>query len=77
MRVNDVLELPDLKLQRKVKGMQMFRAPVAACGQGDRVGICVTQVEAKLIERGVACSPGAPLRWLHGMDPVSALRNSF
>lgn len=59
LRVGEVLELPDLKLQRKVKGMQMFKAPVAACARGDRVGICVTQVDAKLIERGLACTPGA------------------
>jgi selenocysteine-specific elongation factor len=27
--------------------------------QGDRVGICVTQFDAKLLERGLAASPGA------------------
>lgn len=31
-----------------------------ACSRGDRAGICVTQLDAKLVERGLACTPGAP-----------------
>lgn len=31
-----------------------------ACGRGDRAGICVTQLDAKLVERGLACTPGGP-----------------
>lgn len=27
--------------------------------QGDRVGVCVTQLDSTLIERGLACAPGA------------------
>ena len=27
--------------------------------QGDRVGICVTQLDATLVERGIACTPGS------------------
>ena len=27
--------------------------------QGDRAGICVTQLDPKLIERGLACTPGS------------------
>ena len=37
----------------------MFRRPVQRCAAGDRVGICVTQLDPKLVERGVACAPGS------------------
>lgn len=37
---------------------QMFRRPVTACSEGDRVGFCVTQLDPKLMERGIACAPG-------------------
>ncbi|OQR66255.1 selenocysteine-specific elongation factor-like [Tropilaelaps mercedesae] len=56
--VNSMIDIPSLKLQRKVKSMQMFREPVNGAIQGDRVGICVPQLDAKLFERGVVCSPG-------------------
>ena len=39
--------------------MQMFHQPVETARQGDRVGICVTQLDSKLIERGIASQPGA------------------
>ncbi|CAI5998752.1 unnamed protein product [Closterium sp. NIES-64] len=57
--VNDSLELPLLKLQKKVKSMQMFHRPVTLASQGDRVGLCVTQLDPKLIERGIAAAPGS------------------
>lgn len=34
------------------------RKPVQACSRGDRLGICVTQLDAKQVERGLACAPG-------------------
>ncbi|DBA92633.1 TPA: hypothetical protein ACH3X1_002851 [Trebouxia sp. C0004] len=58
-KVGDSIELPELKVNKKIKSMQMFRRPVHSCQQGDRVGICVTQLDAALVERGVACTPGA------------------
>ena len=42
-RVNDVVELPELGLEKKVKSMQMFRQPVQYASQGDRLGLCVKQ----------------------------------
>ncbi len=39
--------------------MQMFRKPVPSAMQGDRVGVCVTQFDPKLLERGVVCTPGS------------------
>ena len=38
--------------------LQVFKKPVQACKQGDRAGICVTQLDPKLIERCIVCSPG-------------------
>ena len=52
------IEIPELRVQRKVKSMQMFRKPVDKAVQGDRVGVCVTQLEATALERGLACTPG-------------------
>lgn len=42
----------------------MFRKPVSSAMQGDRVGVCVTQFDPKLLERGVVCTPGS-LRTLY------------
>ena len=47
-----------MKEVRKVKSVQMFKRPVQRASQGDRIGMCVTQFDAKLLERGVACAPG-------------------
>lgn len=37
--------------------MQMFHQPVNSAMQGDRLGICVTQFDPKLLERGLVCTP--------------------
>lgn len=58
LAVNESLEIPFLKVTKKIKSMQMFRQPVQRAAQGDRVGVCVTQFDAKLVERCLACSPG-------------------
>ncbi len=42
----------------QVKSMQMFHKPVQRAAAGDRLGVCVTQLDAKLLERGLACAPG-------------------
>ena len=47
-----------MKEVRKVKSVQMFKRPVQRASQGDRIGMCVTQFDAKLLERGIACAPG-------------------
>lgn len=57
IKVNDTIEIPSMKVTKKVKSMQMFRVPVTEASQGDRVGICVTQFDPKLLERGLVCSP--------------------
>lgn len=64
LAVNDTVEIPALKVTKKVKSVQMFRKPVTGAMQGDRVGVCVTQFDPKLLERGVVCTPGS-LHTLH------------
>uniref|UniRef100_A0A8B9XHZ1 Eukaryotic elongation factor, selenocysteine-tRNA specific n=1 Tax=Bos mutus grunniens TaxID=30521 RepID=A0A8B9XHZ1_BOSMU len=50
--------IPELiEVVRKVKSMQMFHTPVSSAVQGDRLGICVTQFDPKLLERGLVCAP--------------------
>lgn len=56
---NQIIEFPTLGLQRKVKSIQMFRRKVSFISQGDRAGICVSNFDSNLLERGVAASPGA------------------
>ena len=91
-----MVELPTLKLQRKVKSMQIFRQPVTIARQvrasrrprfvprlhirhtvpltaavsvlrpqGDRVGVCLTQLEAELFERGLVAASGV-VQIVHG-----------
>lgn len=56
--INSIIEIPELQVQKKVKSLQMFRKNVKEAKQGDRVGICVTNLDAKLIERSIAAEPG-------------------
>mmetsp|Transcript_26113 Transcript_26113/g.85801 ORF Transcript_26113/g.85801 Transcript_26113/m.85801 type:complete len:561 (+) Transcript_26113:30-1712(+) len=57
VEIGQTLEFPILKQQRKVKSMQMFRKPVQKAKAGDRLGICVTQFDATLMERGLVAEP--------------------
>ena len=59
IKVGDTLEIPSLTVSKKVKSMQMFRKGVDRISQGDRAGVCVTQFDPSLLERGLVCSPGA------------------
>ncbi|XP_077132681.1 selenocysteine-specific elongation factor [Ranitomeya variabilis] len=62
--LNDNVEIPALKVSKKVKSMQMFHQPVPTAMQGDRLGICVTQFDPKLLERGLVCTPDS-LQTIH------------
>lgn len=55
--VNDTVELPQLGEQRKVKSIQMFKKQVGQAAAGDRIGLSVTQFNAKLMERGIIAQP--------------------
>ena len=54
--------------------MQMFRRPVVRCVAGDRVGICVTQLDPKVIERGLACTPGSVPTFSAAIAAVEKIR---
>lgn len=56
VKVGDDVLLPDHQLERKVKGIQMFRKPVQTAQKGDRIGLCVTQFNAGDMERGIVCA---------------------
>ncbi|KAL3313012.1 hypothetical protein Ciccas_008387, partial [Cichlidogyrus casuarinus] len=56
--ISDIIELPHLKVQKKIKSMQMFRQPVQVLVPGDRAGICIPQLDSNLMERGLVCQPG-------------------
>lgn len=56
-KINQSIEIPSLQITRKVKSMQMFKKPTKSAVQGDRVAICISNVDHKLIERSIACQP--------------------
>ena len=58
VKVNDTIEFPQLKTDRKIKSIQMFRNSVESGECGDRLGVCVTNFDPKLLERGMACQKG-------------------
>lgn len=53
-----MVEVASQRESRKVKSLQMFRRPVQRARQGDRVGLCVTQLDAKVLERGLVSAAG-------------------
>lgn len=57
IQLSDEIEIPAIKAVKKAKSIQMFREAVDKASQGDRVGVCVTQFEPKLLERGLVSKP--------------------
>ena len=55
-----------------MKSLQVFHKPVDRAAAGDRVGLCVTQFDASLLERGLICSPPGSLH----VFQVSIAKNS-
>jgi selenocysteine-specific elongation factor len=72
--LNDNVEIPSLKVIKKVKSMQMFRQPVSKVSQGDRAGICVTQFDPKLFERGLVCQPSSTPTIFAGIISVKKIQ---
>ena len=68
-RPNDMVEFPTLATQKKIKGLQMFRRKANVIQQGDRAGICVSNFDAKLMERGIVAAPGT-VRLIRGAIAV-------
>lgn len=58
VKVHDIIEIPNLKTERKIKSMQMFRKSVTSGSAGDRLGLCITNFDPKLLERGLVCQKG-------------------
>lgn len=58
IKANDTIEIPQFKTERKIKSMQMFRKAVNSGAAGDRLGICITNFDPKLLERGMICQKG-------------------
>lgn len=74
VKVGETVELPALGEKRKVKSLQSFHRAVQCAGQGDRVGLCVTNLDAKLMERGVLCAPGSVGRVERALAVVKRVR---
>uniref|UniRef100_A0A7G3B0F2 Putative selenocysteine-specific elongation factor n=1 Tax=Lutzomyia longipalpis TaxID=7200 RepID=A0A7G3B0F2_LUTLO len=73
IRVGDDVEVAQLKLTRRVKSIQMFRNPIQEAKQGDRIGISITQFDAKALERGFICHPGSVLQCRCGVIKLSRI----
>jgi len=59
VKIGDDVEVAELCMVRRVKSMQKFKQPSLAAMQGDRVGICVSQFDPALLERGFVCAPSS------------------
>eukprot|EP00890_Picochlorum_soloecismus_P000580 jgi/Picsp_1/1522/NSC_05000-R1_selenocysteine-specific elongation factor len=70
----DTIEFPSLNLQKKVKSIQAFRKPVSSAFAGDRVGVCVANFSADLLERGVTCKPGTVKSFKEAIVSVEKVR---
>lgn len=51
-----MIEIPNLKVSRKIKSIQSFRENVKSISAGDRAGICVQSIESDAIERTLISS---------------------
>lgn len=51
-----MIEIPNLKVTRKIKSMQSFKESVNSISAGDRAGICVQSIESDSIERTLITS---------------------
>lgn len=56
VEVGDTIWIPTLQAHKKVKGLQVFKRQVLCARLGDRVGLCVTQLDPSSFERGILCS---------------------
>ena len=55
------VHFPEMKLDRKVKSIQVFRKPVKHANRGDRIGLSVSKFDSSM-ERGIICSTGANVK---------------
>lgn len=57
VKIGDQIEVVHLKEEKKVKNIQIFKAKSDMAKCGDRAAICVTQFDAKKVERGLIAKP--------------------
>jgi selenocysteine-specific elongation factor len=74
IKIGDEIEVPEVSLTRRVKSMQKFKLASLSAMQGDRVGICVTQFDPALLERGFACAPGTLTSVQSFIVPVNMIK---
>ncbi|XP_055387086.1 selenocysteine-specific elongation factor [Condylostylus longicornis] len=72
--VQQTVEIPNFKEQKKVKSIQMFKKPVQTALQGDRVGICVTQFNPEQMERGILAEPGSVRKLYAGIIKFNKIK---
>ena len=74
LALGQTVSLPHLGLERKVKSIQAFKRPVTSARSGDRVGVCLSNLNAASIERGLACEPGSMVQFTKAVARVSKVR---
>eukprot|EP01059_Diplonema_ambulator_P005241 TRINITY_DN1499_c0_g2_i2.p1 TRINITY_DN1499_c0_g2~~TRINITY_DN1499_c0_g2_i2.p1 ORF type:complete len:582 (+),score=183.95 TRINITY_DN1499_c0_g2_i2:33-1748(+) len=58
LSVGQTVYFPTMKMDRKVRGIQVFRKPVKAAHKGDRIGMSVSKFDSTM-ERGIVCALGS------------------
>lgn len=53
LNVGDEIEIPKIKNLRKIKSIHSFRKSINLAKAGDRIGLCITQFDPNLLERGM------------------------
>lgn len=72
--IGDEIEIPTLCEKRKIKSMQMFRNPVQTVIQGDRAGICLPNLNAEKLERGILAATGSVKRISHAIIKLNRVK---
>lgn len=57
VKIGDQIEVVHLMEEKKVKNIQIFKEKSESAKCGDRAAICVTQFDAKKVERGLVAKP--------------------
>ena len=73
--IGDTIEVASLKQEKKVKSMQMFRKPIDIAKKGDRVGIWVSKLDPKDLERGLVWAPGKSNQFTIALAQVQRIRH--
>ena len=66
IEVGQDIYFPELQMKKTIKEMQMFKKPLKKVNKGDRVGMLIKNLEAKELERTVACGDSYQLNNISG-----------